>query len=87
MSDAVKRVSVSRSPRGERGLKSSMQRLPPRMSTSSLPSRGAWIEISAEDEAENCKESLPSRGAWIEIFVYHHDEENDEVAPLAGSVD
>ena len=34
----------------------------------SLPSRGAWIEISPCDLLRSiAKVSLPSRGAWIEI--------------------
>ena len=53
----------------------------------SLPSRGAWIEISHKYKKEQDYKSLPSRGAWIEIdFVPLYDEENG-VAPLAGSVD
>ena len=59
--------ALGRSPHGERGLKF------PAASTSrtesrSLPSRGAWIEIS--DIAEQwgfVTGSLPSRGAWIEM--------------------
>ena len=35
----------------------------------SLPSRGAWIEICAYLNAPTHSESLPSRGAWIEIPV------------------
>ena len=35
----------------------------------SLPTRGAWIEISTEDAKKLAEElSLPTRGAWIEIF-------------------
>ncbi len=34
----------------------------------SLPSRGAWIEISRFFVIDNLTQSLPSRGAWIEIF-------------------
>ena len=38
------------------------------MSATSLPSRGAWIEISLMiRQADNVLTSLPSRGAWIEI--------------------
>ena len=33
----------------------------------SLPSRGAWIEISPKLLAQSREKSLPSRGAWIEI--------------------
>ena len=31
--------------------------------------------------------SLPSRGVWIEILASIADEDEDKVAPLAGSVD
>ena len=55
--------------------------------TASLPSRGAWIEIATEDEAEHYKESLPSRGAWIEIVAMIGNVFDKIVAPLAGSVD
>ena len=55
----------------------------------SLPSRGAWIEISLiQRKNPPLDKSLPSRGAWIEIlrgkFDYSHA---DGVAPLTGSVD
>ena len=33
----------------------------------SLPSRGAWIEISLWEGHDNNVKSLPSRGAWIEM--------------------
>ena len=33
----------------------------------SLPSRGAWIEISWSGGQTARRQSLPSRGAWIEI--------------------
>ena len=34
----------------------------------SLPSRGAWIEITAQDVSDlEYQSSLPTRGAWIEI--------------------
>ena len=33
----------------------------------SLPSRGAWIEISPAPLCCRTGRSLPSRGAWIEI--------------------
>ena len=34
---------------------------------SSLPSRGAWIEIELQLHHLHINTSLPSRGAWIEI--------------------
>ena len=37
----------------------------------SLPTRGAWIEISRQyHQGESHHKSLPTRGAWIEI-LYH----------------
>ena len=37
----------------------------------SLPSRGAWIEITLTPPNEPLTlESLPSRGAWIEMGPY-----------------
>ena len=54
----------------------------------SLPSRGAWIEISARHWPTCWKRSLPSRGAWIEIYaVQSHRHGKHRVAPLTGSVD
>ena len=35
----------------------------------SLPVRGAWIEIFLHKYHNNHKASLPVRGAWIEILV------------------
>ena len=35
----------------------------------SLPSRGAWIEILSVTGGGHLLKSLPSRGAWIEIAV------------------
>ena len=35
----------------------------------SLPSRGAWIEISRAMCKITLHKSLPSRGAWIEMFL------------------
>ena len=57
--------------------------------TTSLPSRGAWIEIPTVNHADVVNWlSLPSRGAWIEIgneFIGVAGREI--VAPLTGSVD
>ncbi len=60
-------VYQGRSPRGERGLKSSWRKLPERTQRS-LPARGAWIEILIEDFDNFYDKSLPARGAWIEII-------------------
>ena len=57
----------SRSPCGERGLKS-VSRTPQYGDYSSLPMRGAWIEISAAARNYADAKSLPMRGAWIEIL-------------------
>ena len=60
-------LGLSRSPHGERGLKSQCGhgRITP---STSLPSRGAWIEIAMLLGCElRTKGSLPSRGAWIEM--------------------
>ena len=76
----------SRSPHGERGLKSSeekeaiVQRL-------SLPSRGAWIEMPCSSTVFCGIRSLPSRGAWIEITKTECIRQVLLVAPLTGSVD
>ena len=53
----------------------------------SLPSRGAWIEISKGFDSTHTVTSLPSRGAWIEITRSCSGISASWVAPLAGSVD
>ena len=54
----------------------------------SLPSRGAWIEISsAVGPLPPSLTSLPSRGAWIEMLLWVLVAMAAAVAPLAGSVD
>ena len=40
------------------------------MKVSSLPTRGAWIEIITSLIASTIVWSLPTRGAWIEIFIF-----------------
>ena len=57
----------SRSPCGERGLKSLLRAWRNCRRCASLPVRGAWIEMSISDSALNASSSLPVRGAWIEI--------------------
>ena len=59
-------TTASRSPCGERGLKSlgSPFRV---LDQPSLPVRGAWIEIASARSGGWRKSSLPVRGAWIEI--------------------
>ena len=58
---------MGRSPHGERGLKSG-DTFTVDTSKVSLPSRGAWIEISRNRPNGPGTRSLPSRGAWIEII-------------------
>ena len=54
----------------------------------SLPSRGAWIEITLEGKGvQIVHRSLPSRGAWIEMILMACILFYLLVAPLAGSVD
>ena len=59
-------VRMSRSPCGERGLKSKSSRATP-AERRSLPVRGAWIEIRRSCRIRVFSSSLPVRGAWIEI--------------------
>ena len=35
----------------------------------SLPARGAWIEIHNYSDIQASAQSLPARGAWIEIIL------------------
>ena len=53
----------------------------------SLPSRGAWIEISSGSNFDWLEASLPSRGAWIEMELVENVQNAVDVAPLTGSVD
>ena len=60
------RIYCGRSPHGERGLKFDRAcALDIRLS--SLPTRGAWIEIRIVPTYGVARPSLPTRGAWIEI--------------------
>ena len=64
-----------------------MQRYPEYIATS-LPSRGAWIEIAKkQDRCAPLLLSLPSRGAWIEMASVYNNSKKRPVAPLTGSVD
>ena len=76
----------SRSPHGERGLKSIWQ-WPADLQIMSLPTRGAWIEISPRTWPPGNSGSLPTRGAWIEIHYLFFRRDGDLVAPHTGSVD
>ncbi len=53
----------------------------------SLPARGAWIEISGRFLFAAKKSSLPARGAWIEIAGFIYSLGFEVVAPRKGSVD
>ena len=54
---------------------------------SSLPVRGAWIEMQGVSRHNRQLVSLPVRGAWIEINLCAGDGFLLHVAPRAGSVD
>ena len=58
---------LRRSPCGERGLKSPLHLDKKPVFTSSLPVRGAWIEMLYFPLTSLSNSSLPVRGAWIEI--------------------
>ena len=79
-------MRLGRSPHGERGLKSFYRDEEKRLA-SSLPSRGAWIEIISQPVSVKSLRSLPSRGAWIEILTGGYQSQRSSVAPLTGSVD
>ena len=51
----------------------------------SLPSRGAWIEISSAEHRTVSRPSLPSRGAWIEIIVLRDFDLRDASLPSRGA--
>ena len=59
-------ISMRRSPCGERGLKCQYMYTTPIVPTS-LPVRGAWVEISMSDRFARRAKSLPVRGAWVEM--------------------
>ena len=54
---------------------------------SSLPVRGAWIEIESLENRRVKDLSLPVRGAWIEITNALANAFRNGVAPCEGSVD
>ena len=59
---------ASRSPYGERGLKSILHKNMEKQHPS-LPIRGAWIEMDIVNGIkQGIAKSLPIRGAWIEIL-------------------
>ena len=54
---------------------------------SSLPTRGAWIEMLYLSATVKLVWSLPTRGAWIEIYFLGIQKGIISVAPHTGSVD
>ena len=78
---------LSRSPCGERGLKFSSENFAIYLSATSLPMRGAWIEIFDWMPYAEKLPSLPMRGAWIEMIFTGRFLRISAVAPHAGSVD
>ena len=76
----------SRSLLGERGLKLVYPGQRGR-NLASLPTWGAWIEITTELRLLVELSSLPTWGAWIEILLYDAIDTLDMVAPYLGSVD
>ena len=79
-------MALSRSPHGERGLKSKIRPINP-MDSPSLPPRGAWIEMQLILTMFCTCWSLPPRGAWIEIIGDYLGFPTKIVAPPTGSVD
>ena len=75
----------SRSPCGERGLKSMPGGLT-WYTTSSLPVRGAWIEMRSTRRS-GCRRtrSLPVRGAWIEMLNSSNPRSNAASLPVRGA--
>ena len=57
------------------------------VSKTSLPVRGAWIEMCNLGALAVIRASLPVRGAWIEIPEELYKLTLSRVAPRAGSVD
>ena len=77
---------ASRSPCGERGLKSLSARIPGvRGSRSPCGERGLKSRYDARGIPAHG--SLPVRGAWIEMTRRDGDTADSQVAPRAGSVD
>ena len=75
---------VSRSPRGERGLKLRLS-YPMIADFESLPTRGAWIEILCSRCFPLCVSSLPTRGAWIEISDIYYRGSRLQSLPTRGA--
>ena len=77
-------IKCCRSPCGERGLKS-CSTANSRASITSLPVRGAWIEIATSSAVLPCIASLPVRGAWIEIFLSRYPVQPHRSLPVRGA--
>ena len=77
-------VNYSRSPRGERGLKYD-RGCRDVLCLESLPTRGAWIEISFSGNFCSSLASLPTRGAWIEIQVVPYGKSQRMSLPTRGA--
>ena len=52
---------------------------------SSLPVRGAWIEIKRTRPGKRRWRSLPVRGAWIEIFLHKYHNNHKASLPVRGA--
>ena len=57
-----------------------------RVYDTSLPVRGAWVEILINIIQCITSVSLPVRGAWVEIRICQKSRRDMCVAPRAGSV-
>ena len=51
----------------------------------SLPVRGAWIEICTSSPCKVGFSSLPVRGAWIEIFWHQYHNNHKASLPVRGA--
>ena len=51
----------------------------------SLPVRGAWIEICTSSPCKVGFSSLPVRGAWIEIFLHKYHNNHKASLPVRGA--
>ena len=75
---------MRRSPRGERGLKLDKTKVKG-FTIESLPTRGAWIEITLDIGLGSPAMSLPTRGAWIEIRRYYFERKQILSLPTRGA--
>ena len=61
--------------------------MPRRWADASLPMRGEWIEMYADQHEDQQDQSLPMRGEWIEIYRGGERVLTALVSPHAGRVD